>query len=181
MSLTFVTPRAFKEIPQDIRAWSGWIRDAFQAGLVGVVGTTDLDNASVTYAKIQNIATDTLIGRATAGSGAPEAIACTAAGRALIDDAAASNQRTTLGLGTSATVDTGTSGATVPLLNAANTWTLAQTLSAPPILPSYTVAGVPSASPAGQLAYISNEAGGAVLAFSTGADWRRVTDRAIIS
>ena len=49
-------------------------------------------------------------------------IALTAAGAALLDDAAASNQRTTLGLGTAATQDTGTSGANVPLLNGTNTW-----------------------------------------------------------
>lgn len=34
--------------------------------------------------------------------------------------------RTSLGLGTSATVDTGTSGAVIPLLNGANTWSAAQ-------------------------------------------------------
>jgi hypothetical protein len=72
-------------------------------------------------------------------------------------------------------------GQTVPTLNLAHTWTLAQTFSAPPVVPSYTVAGVPSASPAAQIAYISNETGGAVLAFSDGTNWRRVTDRAIVS
>jgi Protein of unknown function (DUF2793) len=46
---------------------------------------------------------------------------------------------------------------------------------------SYTVAGLPSANPAGQIAYVSNETGGAVLAFSDGTNWRRVTDRAIAS
>lgn len=45
----------------------------------------------------------------------------TAAGLALLDDADNSAQRTTLALGTAATQNTGTSGATVPLLNAANT------------------------------------------------------------
>lgn len=51
----------------------------------------------------------------------------------------------------------------------------------PLLLPSFTVAGVPSASPAGQVIYVSNESGGAVLAFSDGTNWRRCTDRAIIS
>jgi hypothetical protein len=61
-------------------------------------------NDAVTYAKIQNVsATDKLLGRSTAGSGDVEEITCTAAGRALLDDAAASDQRTTLGLGTIAT------------------------------------------------------------------------------
>lgn len=50
-------------------------------------------------------------------------------------------------------------------------------------LASYTVAGVPSAatSGAGAQIYVTNETGGAVPAFSDGTDWRRVTDRAIIS
>ncbi len=47
---------------------------------------------------------------------------------------------------------------------------------------SYTVAGVPSASGiAGAIIFVSNESGGAVLAFSDNTNWRRVTDRAIIS
>lgn len=41
--------------------------------------------------------TDVVLGRATAGAGAMEEIPCTAAGRALIDDADAAAQRTTLG------------------------------------------------------------------------------------
>lgn len=54
---------------------------------------------------------------------------------------------------------------------------------APMRLASYTVAGVPSAATAGAGAqiYVTNEAGGAVPAFSDGTNWRRVTDRAIIS
>jgi hypothetical protein len=47
---------------------------------------------------------------------------------------------------------------------------------------SYTVAGVPAANAgAGQMIFVSNEAGGATLAFSDGTSWRRVTDRAVIS
>lgn len=61
--------------------------------------TADLANKLVTYAKIQDVsATDRLLGRSTAGAGVVEEIVCTAAGRALIDDASASTQRTTLGL-----------------------------------------------------------------------------------
>ena len=61
-------------------------------------------NQAVTYAKIQDVsATDKLLGRSTAGPGSVEEITCTGAGRALLDDADAAAQRTTLGLGTLAT------------------------------------------------------------------------------
>jgi hypothetical protein len=64
----------------------------------GVVGTTELADDSVTYAKIQDVsATDRLLGRSTAGAGVVEEITCTAAGRALLDDASAAAQLVTLG------------------------------------------------------------------------------------
>jgi hypothetical protein len=50
----------------------------------------------------------------------------------LSDLVSASTARTNLGLGTAATVNTGTSGATIPLLNGANTWAAAQTFSVRP-------------------------------------------------
>jgi len=48
---------------------------------------------------------------------------------------------------------------------------------------SYTVSTVPSASAhgAGAQIYVSNEVGGAVLAFSDATNWLRVTDRAIVA
>lgn len=68
---------------------------------LNTVGSAQIDAAAVTYAKIQNVsATDKLLGRSTAGAGVVEEITCTAAGRALLDDAAATDQRTTLGVGT---------------------------------------------------------------------------------
>lgn len=70
----------------------------------GSVTTAKIGDDQVTYAKIQNVsATDRLLGRSTAGAGDVEEITCTAAGRALLDDADAAAQRTTLGLGTLAT------------------------------------------------------------------------------
>lgn len=70
----------------------------------GSGATWTIDNDAVTYAKIQNVtATDKLLGRSSSGAGDIEEIACTAAGRDLLDDVDASAQRTTLGLGTLAT------------------------------------------------------------------------------
>ena len=45
------------------------------------------------------------------------------------------------------------------------------------VAPTYAVAGLPSATPAGQIIYVSDESGGAVLAFSDATNFRRVTDR----
>lgn len=71
----------------------------------GSGATWTVDNDAITYAKIQNVsATDKLLGRSTAGAGDIEEITCTAAGRALLDDADATAQRTTLGLGSIATL-----------------------------------------------------------------------------
>lgn len=54
--------------------------------------------------------------------------------------------------------------------------------SLPFVAASYTVATVPSAATYVRgLIYVSNESGGAVIAFSDGTNWRRVTDRAIVS
>ena len=106
---------------------SGGIQtSAFTGDVTKAAGGTaqTIPNDTVTYAKMQNVsATDKVLGRSTAGAGDVEEIACTAAGRALIDDADAAAQRTTLGLGTAAVKNTGVSGDAVPVLNgAAATW-----------------------------------------------------------
>ena len=46
---------------------------------------------------------------------------------------------------------------------------------------SYGKSGLPSAAPAGQMAYVSDEAGGAIIAFSDSSAWRRLSDRAVVS
>ena len=59
-----------------------------------------------------------------------------------------------------------------------NQFVLGQAVS----LVSYAVADVPPpANWTGAMIYVSDESGGAVTAFSDGTNWRRTTDRAIIS
>ena len=48
-------------------------------------------------------------------------------------------------------------------------------------LPDYTVATVPDATTGYGVIMVTDETGGAVVAFSDLTDWRRVTDRGIIS
>ena len=85
---------------------AGGISDGDKGDIVvsssGSVFTIDAD--AVTYSKIQNVsATDKVLGRSSSGAGVIEEISCTSAGRALLDDADAAAQRSTLGLGTAAT------------------------------------------------------------------------------
>ncbi len=96
-------------------AGAGDIEEITVGGDLSQSGSTfTITSDAVTYAKMQNVsATNKVLGRATAGAGDVEEIACTAAGRALIDDAANSDQRTTLGLGDSATKNVGTAAGTV--------------------------------------------------------------------
>ena len=68
----------------------------------GSIPTAAIADNAIVFAKIQQVASGVLLGRASAGSGNVESIALTAAGRALLDDADAAAQRTTLGLETMA-------------------------------------------------------------------------------
>jgi hypothetical protein len=123
-SLGYYRDGAWVEItPRE--GWLAFVRDTDQ--LLAYTGSVW---SLFPAAKLLTVsATDKLIGRSTSGAGAAEEIALTAAGRALIDDADAAAQRATLGLGTAATVNTGASGAALPLLNAAVVWSGRQTFS----------------------------------------------------
>lgn len=81
-------------------ATAGIEDDAVTAAKVAdgaIDATAKIANDVVTYAKMQNVsATDRLLGRSTSGAGDVEEITCTSAGRALLDDANAAAQRTTL-------------------------------------------------------------------------------------
>lgn len=72
-----------------------------------------------------------------------------------------------------------TAGASTEMLRLGTTGIL--TPQAQVNLKSFAVATLPSAGTAGGLIYVSDETGGAVVAFSDGTDWRRVTDRAVVS
>jgi hypothetical protein len=90
---------------------TGILPDGRMPNLTGDVTTaegsvaTSIAPGAVTLAQMATLAADTIIGRAS-GSGSPQAIACTPAGRALLDDADAGAQRNTLGLGSAATQST---------------------------------------------------------------------------
>lgn len=67
-------------------------------------------------------------------------------------------------------------------LNATVTTDGVDAMEAPLVVATYTVAGLPAASAWTRgLVYVSNETGGATLAFSDGTNWRRVQDRAVVS
>jgi len=89
-------------------------------------GYAGLDaNARLLSTRLQLTATDLLVGRSTVGAGASEEIACTAAGRALLDDATAAAQRSTLGLGSAAVADVAASlvGGQSDVLTGTLNWT----------------------------------------------------------
>lgn len=65
----------------------------------GSIGTTELADDAVTYAKLQNVSgTDKILGRVSSGAGNVEEIPFTAAARDLADDPDAATMRATLGL-----------------------------------------------------------------------------------
>ena len=90
-SLGYYRDGAWEQIaPRE--GWLAYVADTDQVLVYTGAAWTSLS------ATIRLSATDKLLGRSTAGAGAAEEITCTAAGRALIDDANAAAQRTTLGL-----------------------------------------------------------------------------------
>lgn len=69
------------------------------------IGLVYDDGANQLTVKVELSATDRLVGRSTAGAGDAEEITCTAAGRAILDDATAAAQKATLGVTNTLVVD----------------------------------------------------------------------------
>ncbi len=57
--------RPFVAIPKDLREWTRWCRDQTIVGGDDTVATDTIQDEAVTYAKIQNVAADRILGRLT--------------------------------------------------------------------------------------------------------------------
>ena len=107
----------------------------------------------------------------------------------LVQNAAGSANGLIIGVQPAAPVVFGTNNAERARIDASGNWGIGTAspvvlldVNGPVRVKSYTVATVPSALAAsGQIIHVSDESGGAVLAFSDGTSWRRVTDRAVVS
>lgn len=90
------------EIPEptpDYAFFANAAGTGFEWRAVGSVALATPGDQTVTVAKMSASQTNVLFGRSTAGAGAGEEIPCTAAGRAILDDASADAQLATLGGG----------------------------------------------------------------------------------
>lgn len=196
-------PRLTGNYDNDYAALSEWLFDFFarsfqQNGLaqtsslgslatMNSVGTAQVADGAITYPKIQPVGPNTVLGNAGAAAGTVVEIACTGAGRTLLAAASAIAQRMALGLGTAAVKNTGTTGTAIPTLDGANTWGAINTWSSIQImgaavrLAGFKVAAPPTGN-TGDFSFCLDETGGDVPVFlSKDGNWRRVTDRAIIS
>jgi len=57
--------RPFVAIPKDLREWTRWCRDQILTAGDDTVATATIQDEAVTYAKIQDVAADRILGRLT--------------------------------------------------------------------------------------------------------------------
>ena len=57
--------RPFVAIPKDLREWTRWMRDQVLSADDDTVATSTIQDKAVTYAKIQDVAADRILGRLT--------------------------------------------------------------------------------------------------------------------
>ena len=113
------------------------ILSAQTASVTGAIGTADINNNAVTYAKIQDVsATDKILGRATAGSGDIEEITCTPFARSILDDTNEATFKATVNLEIG--VDVQAYDADTAKLDVIQAWTAAQTFTGAILNDGYT-------------------------------------------
>lgn len=173
---------AFKTIPKDVVEWAKYLRAVENAA------------GSVSNEQLRDSEAVSVIGRASNTAGSPADIEASANDQFLVRRSNALTFGTLVDADIPATIarDTEVTSAITAhealadphpgYLTPAEGNAAYVQVGAIPILPTYTVATVPSAATyARGLIYVSDEVGGAVVAFSDSTNWRRVTDRAIVS
>lgn len=133
------------------------------AGVVSIEGVTILTTATGQPLDAELTAIAGLTSAADrlpyfTGSGTAALATFTSAGRALVDDADATAQRVTLGLGTAAVQNTGTSGTNVPLLDGANTWSAQQIIQVSTVVANLGLYSTDAGASGAQLDFFHNSA-----------------------
>lgn len=146
-SLLYLTGTATVGVTALTAAARGLLDDADASTMrttLGVAIGTDVQAYSAKTAAISSLTWAADKGLKFTGTGTVVTFDLTAAGLALLDDADASAQRTTLGLGTAAVVNVGTSGNSIPKNNTANTFDQAQAFVAASTVDSKRIGRVAS-------------------------------------
>lgn len=173
------------DMPEQLKEWLRQVRNTLTTGS-GLVAWTSVDKSGANITDIPTRNHNDLLNEQ--GGSATELYHLTAAQHTDLTDAGDSalhfhsTDRARANHTGTQTLATISDAGTIASQDANNVSITGGTV-APTVLqaPTYTVATVPSAATAARIIYVSDEVGGAVLAFSDGTNWRRVTDRAIVS
>ena len=132
--------RAFVAIPQNIREWTRWIDEAL---IAGSVGTSELEDGSVTLAKLSQLAGLSVIGNATGATATPTAVTASSNDRVLARTAGALGfVQLTSGMFPNGVVpDAALSGSISTVTTGAYTGTLTGCTTSPTLSVTYRIAG----------------------------------------